>query len=68
MTTAADSVLWYWGDGTSDTGNVGSAYLWTNFGTFNIYQVVFNECGSSDSVFTAVDVCDTMQISTGLYR
>jgi surface antigen len=22
MTTAADSVLWYWGDGTSDTGNV----------------------------------------------
>ena len=65
MTTAADSVLWYWGDGTSDTGNVVSHTYTSPFGTFNIYQVVFNTCGSSDSVLHAVDVCDTMQITTG---
>lgn len=65
MTTAADSVLWYWGDGSSDTGNVVSHAYSSPFGTFNIYQVVFNACGSSDSVLHAVDVCDTMQITTG---
>ena len=65
MTTDADSVLWYWGDGSSDTGNVASHTYTSPFGTFNIYQVVFNTCGSSDSVLHAVDVCDTMQITTG---
>jgi PKD repeat protein len=64
-TVAPDSVLWYWGDGGSDTGATAQHTYGPIFGTFNIYQVVFNECGSSDSLLHSVDVCDTMSISTG---
>jgi PKD repeat protein len=66
MTTGSDSTHWYWGDGSSSAGSTASHTYGPTFGSFDIYQVVFNDCGSSDSVLHSVDVCDVtaLQVSS----
>ena len=60
-TTDADSVLWLWGDGQSDTGSTVN-HVYSTFGTFTINQIVFNDCGSSDTLIHNLSVCDTIDV------
>ena len=61
-TASPDSVIWYWGDGNFDTGTVVSYTYGPIFGSFDVYQVVFNECGTVDSLLHSINVCDTLAL------
>ena len=46
---------WYFGDGTSDTGNF-VVHAYQANGLFTAWQVVQNQCGRVDSVFTIIQI------------
>ena len=47
----ADLVTWYWGDGTSDTGNK-CTHTYEEPGTYEIRLVASNDVGESDMTIT----------------
>ena len=61
-TVASDSTVWFWGDGTSSLGDTAST-TYSTFGTFDIYQVVYNSCGSVDSLLHTYSYCDTSMLT-----
>lgn len=54
----SDSTIWFWGDGTYSDGDT-ATHTYTTFGSFTIYQVVYNNCGSTDSLSYTWSLCDT---------
>ena len=57
-TLNADSTVWFWGDGTFSNADT-ATHTYTTFGSFAIYQVVYNSCGSTDSMGFTLSLCDT---------
>lgn len=57
-TADADSVLWLWGDGGSSTGDTAS-YIYPTAGNYTVNQIVFNDCGNSDTLQHTFSFCDT---------
>ncbi|MEL0146367.1 MAG: PKD domain-containing protein, partial [Schleiferiaceae bacterium] len=54
--SASDSILWIWGDGNSSTGD-SATYTYPIPGIYNVQQVAYNYCGSSDTISTTLTVC-----------
>ena len=61
-TTPVDSVIWNWGDGNSTNGATAN-HTYTSFGTFSVQQVVFNDCGNTDTLLHTVDVCGPVTLN-----
>jgi PKD repeat protein len=62
LTAVADSVFWDWDDGTF-TSDSSASHTFTTFGAFDIMQIVFNECGSSDTLIHPVSFCAPLSAS-----
>jgi PKD repeat protein len=54
--SASDSILWIWGDGNSSTGD-SATYTYPIPGVYNVQQVAYNYCGSTDTIATTLTVC-----------
>lgn len=54
--SASDSILWIWGDGNSATGD-SATYTYPLPGIYNVQQVAYNYCGSTDTIATTLTVC-----------
>ena len=54
--SASDSILWIWGDGNISVGD-SATYTYPLPGIYNVQQVAYNYCGSSDTISTTLTVC-----------
>jgi PKD repeat protein len=54
--SASDSILWIWGDGNSAMGD-SATYTYPLPGIYNVQQVAYNYCGSTDTIATTLTVC-----------
>ena len=54
--SASDSILWIWGDGSISVGD-SATYTYPLPGIYNVQQVAYNYCGSSDTISTTLTVC-----------
>ena len=54
--SASDSILWIWGDGNSSAGD-SATYTYPLPGIYNVQQVGYNYCGSTDTITTTLTVC-----------
>lgn len=64
-TAAADSTIWYWGDGATSNG-ASASHTYTTYGSFTVLQVDFSDCGSSDTVATALNYCAPLDLQASL--
>lgn len=54
--SASDSILWIWGDGNIAMGD-SATYTYPLPGIYNLQQVAYNYCGSTDTISTTLTVC-----------
>ncbi|MGA0303083.1 MAG: PKD domain-containing protein, partial [Schleiferiaceae bacterium] len=54
--SASDSILWIWGDGNISVGD-SATYTYPLPGIYNVQQVAYNYCGSTDTISTTLTVC-----------
>lgn len=59
--TDADSIIWYWGDGTQDIDSAAS-HTYNGYGSFTVNQVVYNACGSSDTLQYVMNLCAPLSL------
>jgi len=57
-TTALDSVVWNFGDGTRDTGNT-AHHTYTAIGTYHICAIAYNPCGNDTACRYDTVLCVT---------
>jgi PKD repeat protein len=54
--SVSDSILWIWGDGNTSVGD-SATYTYPLPGIYNVQQVAYNYCGSTDTISTTLTVC-----------
>lgn len=60
-TQKADTLVWEWGDGTTQRGTATNAsHTYASAGTYTITLTAFNICGSTDTATQTVTVCDSI--------
>ena len=56
-----DSLFWDFGDGSTASGIVNPSHSYHTNGIYNVLLKSFDNCGSKDSLFQIVQVCDSLR-------